>query len=879
MKLKFYTLLLFSIVMVVRSSSAAELIPFSLPWDDSSETITDRSGLLEKPAGKDGFIHIEDGHFVDGEGKRFRILGVNTAFDGNFPTHEQVEKVAARMAKFGINCVRFHHMDTSRSPRGLWKANTDAKQELDFVRLDRLDYFIYQLKQNGIYSNINLKVGRKTVEADGLPEADELPRYDKGPDHYVPRLIELQKDFARDLLTHYNPYTKSRYVDEPAIATIEINNESGLVQKWGNGTLDDIPSRYLEPLQTDWNNFLRAKYDTTDNLRKAWTTEVTGSGEELLTRELNGWTFQQIEEGKGRKEIVSEGPDGENCLKITTTGRGEQGWHVQLFYPRLSLKQSGIYRVVLWMRANRTRDVSVGIQMNHTPWNALDDSVSIDVRRDWQRYEFAFSPRQSDSDARLDISDLGDELGTLWIARPSMIVGSPEGLGENERLQDGSVSVILREDYAKKGQTVKRDWMEFLVEREAQYYREMVDFLKNELGAKSVIGGTQLGFGTYVAQMETDFIDHHAYWQHPVFPGRSWDPNNWYVRNVSMLNKTDNPLERMMLARVEDRPFTVSEYNHPAPNTYASEAIPLLSAYAAFQDWDGIYYFAYSHNDDYDDKSINSFFDIAGHTPKMLAMPAAANMVIRGDIASASEVIVGLMSRSEFIDTVTERAGSLWNIGNLITHIPETAPYIHRTVIRYGLEPEAVTNPYVSRSRRNLESDTEELMWDNNTANRSFLLIRSERTKGFVGFTNGNDFDLGHGIRLAIGETIQDWANVLLTYIRSDEQGTHWLLTSTGYAENKGMVWTNDEKESVKSHWGEGPPLVEPIPLRLTFSEKDSQPCLFSLNEWGGRSGEIMDGIQMDDDGSAVIDLTQKPAALWYEIVFEKERIPNSRLY
>ncbi len=36
------------------------------------------------------------------------------------------------------------------------------------------------------------------------------------------------------------------------------------------------------------------------------------------------------------------------------------------------------------------------------------------------------------------------------------------------------------------------------------------------------------------------------------------------------------------------KPYTVSETNHPFPNEYASEGIPILAAYAGFQDWDMI---------------------------------------------------------------------------------------------------------------------------------------------------------------------------------------------------------------------------------------------------------------------------------------------------
>ena len=44
---------------------------------------------------------------------------------------------------------------------------------------------------------------------------------------------------------------------------------------------------------------------------------------------------------------------------------------------------------------------------------------------------------------------------------------------------------------------------------------------------------------------------------------------------------------------VAGKPYTVSEINFPFPNEYAAEGIPILSAYAAFQDWDGIFWYQF----------------------------------------------------------------------------------------------------------------------------------------------------------------------------------------------------------------------------------------------------------------------------------------------
>ena len=207
--------------------------PFVLPWDDATPSIANVSNWLDKPAGSHGFVVARDGHLYEGE-KRIRFFGVNFCFGASFPTHDAAEKIAARMAKFGINCVRFHHMDGQPAPNGIFRPDM---RTLDPGQLDKLDYFIAQLKKNGIYADLNLHVSRTYP---GLPRWEGMPSFDKGVDNFHPSMIDLQREYTRDLLTHTNAYTHTRYADEPAVALVEINNENALFHEWWSGALDSM---------------------------------------------------------------------------------------------------------------------------------------------------------------------------------------------------------------------------------------------------------------------------------------------------------------------------------------------------------------------------------------------------------------------------------------------------------------------------------------------------------------------------------------------------------------------------------------------------------------------------------------------------------------
>jgi len=173
--------------------------------------------LLDKPAGRDGVVIVRDDHFYTAA-RRLRFWGVNIAFAGNFPAHDQADAVAERLARFGINAVRLHHMDSQPFPNGIFA--DDSLEKLSPDALDRLDYFVAALKKQGVYSDINLHVSRNWSRSHHWPNADELPQYDKVVDIFHPDLIAAQKQYARDLLTHVNAYTGKRYADEPAVGLV-----------------------------------------------------------------------------------------------------------------------------------------------------------------------------------------------------------------------------------------------------------------------------------------------------------------------------------------------------------------------------------------------------------------------------------------------------------------------------------------------------------------------------------------------------------------------------------------------------------------------------------------------------------------------------------
>ncbi len=223
------------LILVATAAKAGDLFPFSMPWNDGGNGgVTDLSSWNEKPAGLNGFVTVNNAHFFAGK-RRLRFLGVNIVFGSAAPTHEVADAIARRLARFGVNIVRFHHLDTNPVPDGILQKDMAT---LDPAAMDRFDYFVFALKREGIYTDLNLHVGRAYPGmGDAWPGGSPIRR---GVDQFYPPMIDLQKDYARALLTHRNPYTGHRYNEEPAVAIIEVNNEDGLLKQWGARAFDGM---------------------------------------------------------------------------------------------------------------------------------------------------------------------------------------------------------------------------------------------------------------------------------------------------------------------------------------------------------------------------------------------------------------------------------------------------------------------------------------------------------------------------------------------------------------------------------------------------------------------------------------------------------------
>ncbi|MGB9718631.1 MAG: carbohydrate binding domain-containing protein [Thermoproteota archaeon] len=867
------------------------VFPFHLPWNDGEQTVISMSSRLHKPAGSLGHVYVgEDGHLYV-NGGRVKFLGVNICGGACFPEKDEAGRIAGRLAKFGVNVVRFHHMDASWEAFNIFDKTTGGTRRLNKDALDRLDYFISKLKENGIYVDLNLLVSRRFTSADGLPREVETVDWkdQQALGFFIDEFEELEKEYARQLLTHLNTYTGMTYAEDPAVAFVEIVNEQGLIHSWLGGVVDRLPNVFKNRLQEKWNAYLGSKYLSDKEFREAWGVETgPGAQAEVLRNGcfengLDGWVVEVHDGAQASGRVIEE--NGGRILEIKVTRLGSESWHVQFNQPGLRIREGENYLVRFRAKADKTVSVSVSLVQAHEPWRLVSQRVEVSLTTEWKEYEIALVASESEDNARLDVSGLGGSIANYLFSCFSMRLFSGYGPMEDESVEKANVRILRLAEYGLRTSAARRDWVEFLYSTEEEFFTEMRRFVKDELAVKALVIGTVVGCSTPNIMSKLDVVDTHAYWNHPSFPGTPWDPSNWYVVNEPMVNNPQqSTIVGLAVKRVVNKPHFVTEYNHPAPNMYDSETVITLAAYAALQDWDGIFLFNYGSRGDWDSRRIRGFFDIDQHPVKMATMIAAHMIFLRGDVKPAEQLVSVGLGRKDEINLISAGRVYAWALPDA-SHmgLNPLVSLTHRTAV--SLDEEASPKAGFSVSGRVYRSDTGEVAWDVSDSGRGVLTINTSRSIAAVGFTGGRSLDFG-ALVIEPGETLLEGWSVVTVSVLEGESLDSWsrlLLIAAGYVTNTGMrlrtyeentallTWRLNDLAGVKTamepitcgtNWGSAPTLVEGVGATLRI-KTGREIEVWALDGIGRRIKQV----QVSNEGQyKVFSIGPDFQTIWYEI-------------
>jgi len=596
------------------------------------------------------FITInEDGNFSN-NGERIKFWGVNLVAEGAFLNKENAGKIAGRMRKLGFNLVRFHHIDNPWGSGSLFY-NMPNTRTFNPAKLDLLHHTIAKLKENRIYSNINLNVSRTFKISDGITYADSLPEFGKYVTIFDKNLITLQKEYANQLLTAVNPYTGLALCNDPAMAMVEIINENSIFRAWRDeilkdksrgGVLSYYHSRLLDSL---WNEFLLNKYSNTINLQNAWNISTVNAGTNLVRDgdfESNpissNWSLEQNNGTTGTitKDIINPFA-GILSAKVNITNASGTYWHLQFRQTSLTIKKDTTYLIKFAAKANSSKKIYVALMLQESPYTFFGGKEFL-ISENWQEYSFTLTGIQ-DVINKTKLAFQFSSDGTYWFDNIALRTAPIIGLLTDESLEDKNVIRNNYSDLKAFSENRIKDNSEFYINLTNSFFNEMKDYLKNTLNVQCPIVGTNwnIGFQDLISQSECDYIDNHAYWDHPQFPGIPWSNTDWFINNTSMTKEIENSTLPNLFAgvKIKGKPYTISEYNHPFPNRFQAEAPLFLGAYSTFHDIDGIMYFEYNGSYDYLSDKISGYFSIHNN-PLFTALNPSIARLFRDNLISKS---------------------------------------------------------------------------------------------------------------------------------------------------------------------------------------------------------------------------------------------------
>ena len=816
---------------------------FNIPFDDgtASPLFPNFPARVITEAGR---VSVSGSSFVVG-GKPQRFWGVNMVAASAFPAKTNAPKIATHARKMGINLVRFHHLDNpSWTSDGSIFVGGQSTRTLNLSTLDRLEFLINELKKNNIYVNMNLNVSRTFNAQDGVLHADSLKEFAKGVTIFDPQLIALQKEYARQLFAHVNPYTGMRLSDDPTLAMVEMINENSLYGMWKENQLKttklggNLLVRHAIRLDSLWNIFLVNKYQTQSQLQTAWAVAGGTSINRVADGGFEGTTLNanwQLEQNGGAMATVSQDATqpyaGSKSAKITVATKGTEGWHLQFKFVGFSLKKDSSYIIQFVAKSAQNTTISAALTRDNSPytWYGGQD---VNLTTNWQTFKMTIQATEDNlAQGRLTFS-LGKANGPIWIDAVSLTEPLRKSFITGENL---TVKNIQRVDYSDQSSFSKQrvaDLAQFYINLQKALMEDMRLFLKNDLGVRAPITGTNalVGIQEGLEHENMDYYDDHSYWDHPSFPNGDWSSSNWFIANQQMTKNAGFGAIPIAFSGVglANKPFTLSEYNHGFPNRFRTEMVPAMAAYGAYHGMDGVMFFDYNSETDnsWSRDFVSGFFSIHRDHATMGLFPSCAFAYRNGLIAESSQPIaVNYSERDVYWSFEKDRQGRWgryvpYDYKLQLTRSLRAGTYHHSQGISAQTLPATSQNVFQTDTRETSLDVTKGLL---TTATPKFVAVSGSlnagaNTKvGALTLTSSNDFG------------VLTWLSISNKALTDADTS---FFTISSKIQNTGMIW-NTTNTTVSGNWGSNPTSIFPLSVKVRLNVNANSLRIIRLSNVG----------------------------------------------
>ncbi len=640
---------------------------------------------------------------------------------------------------------------------------------------------------------------------------------------------------------------------------------------------DAFEFREAEPTP-GWHGWLRNLYGSTAAIQTAWAPVDPAPETEMLSNGsfetgLSPWgTSATAPAAATFSNDTTTASAGTRSLRVAVSQVDGTNWHVQAWQGGLGLQAGQTYRLSFDAKASVAGEIGANVMQNHSPWQGLGLWGGADLTTAWQSFAFVFEAAATDADARVSF-DLGQAVRTIWIDNVSLKPHNPWGLLAGESLEANNIARIRRSEMAAYTDQRLRDTLRFYEETQRAYFTAMRAYIQQILGSNALNTGTASYIDSLAdirSMADLDFVDTHTYSDHPSWPSTApWSPTGWVIDNDPWVNAPFTNLFDVAASAVQGKPFTVTEFNQPFPNRYAVEAPILMATIANLQDWDAVFQFDYtSDQNDVDAEQVTGFFALAGNPLATALMPVASRIFLGQQTAAAP-------ASSSLVFTAQERYDSArygWS-GGVGEYLRE-AKGVQRAALfgsrlRIGdLDAATPAAPALPTPAGPIYvSGGGQLRWDVSAPTRGLYSFDADQAQGMVGFLNGRTVALS---RLQVTGAA-DTAHFAAVTLQSGDgeplaESTRLLLGVFTRVENTGMVW-NAAETTLDDRWGGPPTLIEPMRLTVTLT----LPAAVDLQVWaldaaGALDHQLSPQVLAADRLQLALD-TGVDETIWYAVL------------
>ena len=200
----------------------------------------------------------------------------------------------------------------------------------------------------------------------------------------------------------------------------------------------------------------------------------------------------------------------------------------------------------------------------------------------------------------------------------------------------GKIPDTLPKDLGNRSDPHVQAYALFLQHLETQFAARVTKFLREEMKCRALTTNMNNWHYPAVYQLPRansyDYVDDHFYVDHPSFLVNRWAlPSR--CPNTNPILGPNMGAQGLVMRRILDRPFTITEYNYSGPGRFRGVGGIACGTAAALQDWSGLWRFAWSHGiQGVKGPKSMSYFDMSGDPLGLASERASICLFLRRDL-------------------------------------------------------------------------------------------------------------------------------------------------------------------------------------------------------------------------------------------------------